>query len=312
MDEDANSRSYESSATRYLRQTENGFLISPTSGLYEPKATHPTNEIHIHVDAQLNNPGQVRERPTGLWQDSIANFISGAALLVSLLTLIGLVLTVKFAYKQWRTMNDTYTEIQKQTSFVQQPAKSSQQQSILMRQQLVGTEAAVLEPYILLQNPHDFYELSVRLLNRGVIPATRIEVNLVITREKGGKIIDKPFPFKWNPSTIHGGSSYDYQSLTFPWKVPFFVMMDKWNKDWPGPDIIKVQGVIKYDHGFGDPLMKVPICQIWLPQYTIFSTNAMGGKQSGTSMGQFVNCDAYEADIRGVLEQVNRSQTGPH
>jgi hypothetical protein len=100
MDKNADARNNQSNARRYLKQAENEFSISPTTGLYQPKTSHPASEIQVHVDANLDNP-----RPRGTIQDSIANFLSGTALLISALTLIGLGLTVNFAYKQWQEMS---------------------------------------------------------------------------------------------------------------------------------------------------------------------------------------------------------------
>jgi hypothetical protein len=104
MDEDSETRRNESNAAQYLDQTKDEFFISPSSGLYLPKSSHPTNEINVRLDGHLNSPGQSRERPLGSWQDSIANLISGVALLVSACTLFGLILTARIAYQQWQEM----------------------------------------------------------------------------------------------------------------------------------------------------------------------------------------------------------------
>jgi len=104
MDEDTKAESRQRNAANYLNQTENEFFVSPTSGLYQPKAAHPAQEINVHVDANVEKPRQPPERPMGTLQDSIANFLSGIALLVSVFTLIGLIFTAIFAYQQWQEM----------------------------------------------------------------------------------------------------------------------------------------------------------------------------------------------------------------
>lgn len=106
MDENAQAGTNESNAAKYLRQIENDFFISPASGLYQPKSRRPEEEMNIHINAKLDTPRQVRERPRGSLEDSIGNLFTGLAVLVSIITLAALILTVKFAMLQWKEMTE--------------------------------------------------------------------------------------------------------------------------------------------------------------------------------------------------------------
>jgi hypothetical protein len=118
----------DSDTENYLRQTERDFLISPSSGLYEPKTIQQAG-LNVSVDANILHPLRGHERPRGSFFDAVSNIISGVALLVSLATLIGLVLTAKIAFQQWQTMDKTYREIQEQTAATDRAARAAESEA---------------------------------------------------------------------------------------------------------------------------------------------------------------------------------------
>jgi hypothetical protein len=175
MDGKPNANGSEGNAAEYLKQTEGDFSRSLTTGLYQPKSEHPAEKIDVHVDARLENPSTIR-RPLGSFQDAAANFLSGVALIISLATVLGLALTVKFAYQQWQTMNKTYGEIQKQTAAVQceaQAAQRSADASIEQMRPLVIPKNITIEAPIEFSSDQMFAEFQIQYLleNIGKEPA---------------------------------------------------------------------------------------------------------------------------------------------
>jgi hypothetical protein len=81
MDGKPDASDRDSDAAEYLKQTEGDFTRSQATGLYAPKADHPTGEVDVHVDALIENPPSLR-RPLGSVQDAASNRVNMVAMRV--------------------------------------------------------------------------------------------------------------------------------------------------------------------------------------------------------------------------------------
>jgi hypothetical protein len=151
-------------------------------------------------------------------------------------------------------MNRTYNEIQKQTAAAQSAAKAAQEQATLMRQQLVGTQAAVLflQPWGINSDGTG----KITFLNRGAVfghVSGNIEVARLLGREKytltktqfSNLLIppytrsDVPPPPPVRYSVIgmkHGFTVPEIKAIDTDTPMPVLIMQVSWS----------------YDNGFGD------------------------------------------------------------
>jgi hypothetical protein len=102
--ENDGSKSYTKNARRYLKNVGGKFFFNPIQGIYQSKSEVGKNQRSKEA------PGSQREVPlhVNVRRDRIA-------IAISALTLLLLAGTIFYTRQQWRTMNDTYDEIQKQT-----------------------------------------------------------------------------------------------------------------------------------------------------------------------------------------------------
>jgi hypothetical protein len=191
---------------------------------------------------------------------------------------------------QWKTIN--------------RQADIMSQQTTLMRQQLVGSQAAVL---YFSAGLNALGELQFGLSNGGHVTATDIYLRLEVAREKvsTGTRVGKPIIFEPNVPPIKGGDGFGHTWL-LPWGQQLSQLRQtrEWPKNWPGSEIVTVRAKFSYQNGFGD-LVQEEVCKKWLPQYTIKTKT--GFSSSGGSL-QYDCKDNIHTAIESVLELKRKAE----
>ncbi|MGA7693793.1 MAG: hypothetical protein WCA76_02125 [Candidatus Sulfotelmatobacter sp.] len=181
---------------------------------------------------------------------------------VTTLTFLAAGIYAGIAANQSSTMNNTYGEIQKQTT--------------MMRQQLVGTQAAILympEP----RWDNMKQELVFTIGNNGMLIGVLKNFDATIQKKSlpAQRPIGKPISIYVSNRPIQkGGTETIDQAL--PWKLPEV-------KDvalWPGKEFVTVDGSFTYDNGFGEPLTQ-RFCFLWMAPWSLTMPAPMTGGWGG-------------------------------
>ena len=188
----------------------------------------------------------------------------GLSLIFDLLLLVATATYTVFASKQWVSMNGQLDQMRQQTT--------------LTRQQLVGTQGAVLQWDI--HSPDGGTRGVVGgIRNAGVVTATGVRIRVQITRQTisaDGNIKEtgQPVTFDDTPDRIKGGSGVWPESYPHVWPVPWMSTTDPsnvrtaWPSSWPGSDATGVKAHVAYDNGFGD-IGVSDVCVEFLPIFYI-------------------------------------------
>jgi hypothetical protein len=206
------------------------------------------------------------EKSTLRWT-RVAVFVSAVAALI--------------VFAQWLEMDSQLSEMQKQTT--------------LNRQQLVGSQAAVVEAVVEFSDPQN---LKIEIRNTGHVIAKDVEVEATITMEtlpdrstigqpavrKYSKKILAPFTDRWD------GDNY---TLTTPLDYMASVLASK--------NVLVAKGTVTYDDGFpekhGDKVT------------TVFCRAYFAFRGHGTTVGpQMVECDNLLDVLRDLQENDKRRQ----
>jgi hypothetical protein len=142
---------------------------------------------------------------------------------------------------------DTFGQIQKQTT--------------LMRQQLVGTQAAIIRLSDPVWNPAT-NKLKIVLTNNGSsVTGTVTSFNVDIQRKTlpAQKSVGEPIHVQLLNQVIPKGISYEIDK-ELPWSFPEI----KDQNLWPGKQMVTFAGSYTYDDGFGD-IASQNFCAIYVP-----------------------------------------------
>ena len=204
---------------------------------------------------------------------------------------------------QWRTMNHTYKEIRKQTSAIQDTAKAAADQAKLLRQQLVGTQAAVIriEPRIW-PDTGSQGQLSLLLTNDGRVAARNVTVEVFLSRVRmpdRNLIPNSTTKFLKTFPVIDSGEPH---ARTF--EVPIFGAFPHDESLFRDTKIaIAIDIRPQYDDGFGD-IIKQSVCYYGVDT-EVKTTNATRG---GAGV---MPCDINGFDnalLENVLKEKSRNQ----
>ncbi len=169
----------------------------------------------------------------------------------------------------------------------------NQAQTKLIRQQLVGTQAAALD-YLTptWQTEGEEGIISATLINHGLISAQDVNFDVTVTRERLSdfKPLESPIPFHKGPETIKAGDRATVERH-LPWKLeviyspkgPAYPLTD-WPETWPGDETVEISGVFTYNNGFDDIITK-RFCFRWLPMFSY----SVGNRSQG--IGGMPSCD---------------------
>lgn len=155
-------------------------------------------------------------------------------------------------------------------------AKIAQEQAELTRQQLRGTQAALLQVEILPRQYPD-WGLIGGIHNVGVMRATKVGLTLQITRQRfmNGAIqsIGRPVIFNETPEPIKGGGRWPPVFYPQQWRVPWIrlpqpgIQRKTWPNDWPGGNLTEIKIHLAYDDGF--ERVESDECRELLPSFYI-------------------------------------------
>jgi hypothetical protein len=218
------------------------------------------------------------------------------------------------ANKQLVKMNATYEEMQKQTPEIKKSAdaaktaaEAAQEQARLMKQQLVGTQAASLHFDMWLDE--STRQVGVVLNNNGNGNGVRardihltwsIALVSIATRLQIGKRYT--YSPKIDPLKASIMDSWQ-QHIELPWPIPSIPSQNE-NEvplNWPGETAIKVFGTLSYNNGFGDRYHPESICKIWLPRWRVKIAERQYSEGGG-----LIKCDLLDATIRNELENLDK------
>lgn len=144
MDSEPKPKHDQSAYEEHFEGVQSAFAFDPASGLYKPKSGDGEQEIHAKVDINATLSPSISPRTRGTTQDTIIAIANSLAALISLFTLIGLCLTVRFAFEQWTVMDKTYRETQKQTAAAIQSAQAAEDAANTSRDSLVDVQRAFI------------------------------------------------------------------------------------------------------------------------------------------------------------------------
>ena len=177
--------------------------------------------------------------------------------------------------------HDTLGEIQKQTK--------------VMRQQLVGSQAALLH----LDDIHidATGKLEVVLHNVGHVTATDVHFQVTVTRETiaDQRPIEPPITFEpaiIEPIKVEG--IWPPDDWHVPWRPHQLTQQHEWPHGWPGKETFSLRGSFSYNNGFGDKQTE-EFCRQWLPNFEITT------KLQGSSGGGMFPRDQFRSAIHSIL-----------
>lgn len=168
----------------------------------------------------------------------------------------------------------------------------SQQQAMIMRQQLVGTQGAVLT----FSDTVNSEGYAVGISNIHEIPAvgTHITVRLTLVSLPKGAALSSPVSYETTVPFIAKDKGFG-QNWPVPWPQQEFR-----GNDWPGTRAIKAEGEYTYDNGFGDKITE-PFCTVYLPRFNIIMKN------ESTSGEGPVKCEGLATTIRDVQARMREA-----
>jgi hypothetical protein len=266
--------------------------------------------------SEKTKPGETQETPLFIRCAAISADVSVTPITVkpdevarwiASLTLLLLCATVFFTFKQWQTMNRTYTEIQAQTASAQCTAKAAQEQATLMRQQLVGTQAADVNLDSL--SLSDTMQLHLTAMNNGHVTAQDVHITVDVSQRKIGD--DSPigpiFHFEPSVSDIPAGRGFG-ANWDLPWHLTHHEREqgNYFAPDWPGTRTFVIRVKATFKNGFEDKTIYRSVCKRWLPGYLITSKDAppTGGG------GMTYDCSDFREQIKLILEQEKAAKKG--
>jgi hypothetical protein len=153
-----------------------------------------------------------------------------------------------------------------------------QQQTKMIRQQLVGTQAAVMDyltPAWRGPSEADRGEIIQTIVNHGLVSAKNVQLEITETRQRLSdfQALETPVKFHKGPEDVRTGDKFILEWHT-PWEMkilsnpegPSFPLKT-WPKDWPGTDTVEIRGAYSYDNGFGDKISR-DFCLRWIPMFS--------------------------------------------
>jgi len=259
-------------ANQKPEKIDSSYVFDPSSGIYTPQTYYREHK-----------------------RDKVAKFLKKwTPIVIGAATIILLTATVIFTKKQWKQMrreadaaNNTFLQVQHQTT--------------LMRQQLIGSQAAVLSVQISGWNIQAG-KITIAVAHEGIINGTLIDLSagIVKTTISSGKIIGKPATLNIRNEIIRSDGLvrdvFFYESP--PKEVPL--------KDWPGNEVVVADGTLIYDDGFGNKVSR-RFCFFNLAPFEVTHPS---GYHSGSGRGTW-NGGMRDCDIPSVIRSVTFQRDHP-
>jgi hypothetical protein len=194
----------------------------------------------------------------------------------------------KYAKRQWRVMSSQLKEMQEQTT--------------INRQQLVGTQAALLHFSGVSFDRSG--EIAIALNNAGHVTAADVRFRVEVTREtiRDQRQIGEPFVFDpLHIEPIKAGDSWSPANLFTPWRPHQLAEEHTWPPNWPGNETFVFRGNFSYQDGFGGK-QTGEFCQQWLPNFEIKTKVGISGG------GGLYSCDQFKLAIPSILDQEKKAE----
>lgn len=226
---------------------------------------------------------------------------------------------------QWRTMNKTYAEIQKQTAAVQDTAKAAQDQATLMSQQLKGTMAAVLSFNVNLYQIGTLnrLELSIGRAPGGVI-AHNVSTKLIvkILTLPGKQQIGDTSQFSEGPEDLKPADASEIAQgggqIVRRFPIPGFTQ-ELWESMRHLEKTMRVEGRFSYENGFGDTITRSECKSILASGFAVVEPPS--GLTIVPARTDFVDCDSFNGLMQEAfqskreaerLEQLRKQERNKH
>ncbi|MGB8063799.1 MAG: hypothetical protein WCF26_18035 [Candidatus Sulfotelmatobacter sp.] len=235
----------------------------------------PKQTIDVQVRSEIQIPGAVTKKYESGQNKSYR--LQWTAFIVNTLTLVVLCVYAAYTIK-------IYCANKKAAQAAQDTFGQIQQQTTLMRQQLVGSQGAVLDLGIAENSlPGDFF---VQVTNSGHVTATDVHLKVDASQQvlKDGTLIGEPFHFELSVPPIAAGRNWNH-TWHQPWSLTEYERQQggHWAPDWPGKRTFVFRAEITYQNGFGDQVPTQRLCKQWLPGFSIDNKGLHFGATSGLS-----------------------------
>jgi hypothetical protein len=171
-------------------------------------------------------------------------------------------------------------------------AEASVQQVKLMRQQLVGTQAAALK--FSTGFSAEGFEIGVVNIHDVAAIGTHITIRMTLASLPKGLPLGSPVINEVTVPLIVKDKPFGRQ-----WPVPWPQQEFRGN-DWPGKRAVRVDGEYSYEDGFGNKISE-SFCTVYLPRFKII----MKG-ESASGEGS-VPCEGLESTIRDVQARMKEA-----
>lgn len=255
------------------RQIDDTYVFDPASGVYKPKTCYQEAK---------------RKRVTKIFKSWTPVVFSG-------LTLLLLWKTVNYTRLQW-------SEMKRAADAAQNTLREIQKQTTLMRQQLVGSQSAIVEFYAIpelhVNSLGEATDVTLNIANNGQIITRNIPVHVEITRLTwpGQQQIGNTRRLEW---TIPALPPMKPNIGPTAKVIPYALSPEEMKSIELLHQTIKVSGGLAYDNGFGDKTAW-DFCYYFLGR---------GNLQPGGS-GNFVDCDVFPIARQDALRE-NARQNAP-
>lgn len=177
------------------------------------------------------------------------------------------------------------TAMQGQLDQMSKQSAEIQKQTTLMRQQLIGTQAAIITLEPLSWNGEQSMQLwGTDITNSGSVRGTvSLAANIQRRSPFSNQAIGEPVQVNVSNEEVKAKGSYRLERV-LPWLLPEVnyatgvrVVAGRVNfpREWPGSEIVTVEGSYSYDNGFHD-LITHKFCYLWLPNWNISMPDGNG------------------------------------
>jgi hypothetical protein len=196
------------------------------------------------------------------------------------------------------------TAMQGQLNQMGKQSVEMQKQTNVLRQQMVGTQAAALETVFQFVPTGQFI---INVANDGLVSAIGVHIHGQAQRLRltdGGRYGD-PFPLEEKYPVI-APKGRQTPSWFLPWQPRESMDNKEWPAGWPGRESFTFEGEITYQNGFGEEI-RDNFCQKYLPRYLIVFK--AGGYSTGGG-GTLEPCRNFDQRVRSILEAERQAEHG--
>jgi uncharacterized membrane protein YgcG len=196
------------------------------------------------------------------------------------------------------------TAMQGQLDQMGKQSAEMQKQTTVLRQQMVGTQAAALVPVFQFVPTGQFI---INVDNDGLVSASGVHIHGQAQRLRltDGKRYGDPFPFE-EKFPIIAPKGRQAPSWFLPWHPRELMDNKEWPAGWPGRESFTFEGEIRYQNGFGDEIRDT-FCQKYIPRY--FIQFKSGGLSMGGG-GALESCRNFDQRVRSILAAEKQAENG--